>query len=52
MEATFSKRKILEKQKRKKQKKSHTWWDPCNHSLNFTCVNYFGAFHLDGFSII
>ena len=45
MEATFSKRKYS-KSKNEKSRKSHTWWDPCNHSLNFTCVNYFGAFHL------
>ncbi|BDQ51183.1 hypothetical protein EfsSVR2281_29940 [Enterococcus faecalis] len=52
MEATFSKKENTRKAKTKKSRKSHTWWDPCNHSLNFTCVNYFGAFHLDGFSII
>ena len=32
MEATFSKENTR-KAKTKKQK-SHTWWDPCNHSLN------------------
>ena len=50
MEATFQKENT--RKAKRKSRKSHTWWDPCNHSLNFTCVNYFGAFHLDGFSII
>ena len=52
MEATFSKKENTRKAKTKKAEKVTPGGIPCNHSLNFTCVNYFGSFHLDGFSII
>ena len=51
MEATFSKRKYS-KSKTKKAEKVTPGGILVIILLTFTCVNYFGAFHLDGFSII